>query len=155
LGSTRSRANWPIDVTFACGDGRADRAEAGREAAETNAAALRERLEAMQVQLAEAHAALQAAAAADARADRAEQGRDAERSRADALVNRVHVVQVELATAEAEGTALTIETAELTAQVKAAKGHCHVNFRRQPEIRDDFAANITLRFGPACPAARR
>ena len=27
-------------------------------------------------------------------------------------------------------------------------------FVRQPEVRDDFAAHITLRFGRTCPAAR-
>jgi hypothetical protein len=58
---------------------------------------------------------------ANERADHAETGRDAERARADALADRVHVMQVELAKAEAEGNSLTIETAELTAQVKAAK----------------------------------
>ena len=35
---------------------------------------------------------------------------------------------------------------------------CHgivtLTFVRQPEVRDDFAAHITLRFGRTCPAAR-
>ena len=29
-----------------------------------------------------------------------------------------------------------------------------LTFVRQPEVRDDFAAHITLRFGCMCPAAR-
>jgi hypothetical protein len=73
--------------------------------------------------------------AADARADAAERGRDAERARADALADRVHVVQVELAKAEAEGDALTIETAELTAQVKAAKAEAREAQDRAEELR--------------------
>jgi chromosome segregation ATPase len=134
-------------AAIAQADGRANRAEAGREAAETNAAALRERLEAMQVQLAEAHAALQAAAAADARADRAEQGRDGERARADALRERIGTMQAEAATlqaqlakSEAEGNALTIETAELTAQVKAAKAEAREAQDREEELRQADAA---------------
>jgi hypothetical protein len=104
----------------------------------------------MQMQLAEAHAALQAAAAADVRADRAEQGRDGERARADALRERIDTMQAEaatlqaqLATAEAEGDALTIETAELTAQVKAAKA----------EAREAQDAAEALRQAPRCRAA--
>ena len=65
---------------------------------------------------------------AAARADRAEQGRDGERTRADAertradgLADQLRVAQVEFAKAEAEGDALAVETAELTAQVKAAQ----------------------------------
>jgi hypothetical protein len=60
--------------------------------------------------------------AADARADQAEQGREAERTRADALRDRIEGLQVELAKAEAEGDALTIETAELTARARTQGG---------------------------------
>ena len=34
------------------------------------------------------------------------------------------------------------------------KGIVTLTFVRQPEVRDDFAAHITLRFGRTCPAAR-
>jgi hypothetical protein len=56
-----------------------------------------------------------------ARADRAEAGRDAERARAEVLRDRIEALQVQLATAEADGSALTIETAELTAQLNQAR----------------------------------
>jgi hypothetical protein len=36
----------------------------------------------------------------------------------------------------------------------AAAGIVTLTFVRQPEVRDDFAAHITLRFGRMCPAAR-
>ena len=62
---------------------RADQAEAGRDNERARADDLRDRLIAMQEQLADAHAALQAAEEAKARAGRAEQGRDQERGRAD------------------------------------------------------------------------
>jgi cell division protein FtsB len=65
----------------------------------------------------------------------AERGRDAERARADALANRVHVMQADLAKAEAEGDALPIETAELTAQVKAAKAEAREAQDRAEELR--------------------
>jgi DNA repair exonuclease SbcCD ATPase subunit len=58
-------------------------------------------------------------AVADER-NRAETGRNAERSRADELRDRIAALQVQLATAEADGSALTIETAELTAQLNQA-----------------------------------
>ncbi len=64
---------------------RAERAEQGRDSERTRVDVLRDRLTTMQAQLADAHAALQAAEAADARADRAEADRNAERERADAL----------------------------------------------------------------------
>ena len=81
---------------------RADRAEQGRDSERAHADALRQRLDAMQDQLNEAHAALQAAEAAGARADRAEQGRDqaeqardTERARADALREQIDAEQAE------------------------------------------------------------
>jgi hypothetical protein len=55
------------------------------------------------------------------RADRAESGRNAERSRADELRDRIEALQVQLATAEADGSALTIETAELTARLNQVR----------------------------------
>ena len=59
---------------------------------------------------------------ANSRAEQAEAGRDAERSRADALRDRIKALQVQLATAEAgDGSALTIETAKLTAQLNQAR----------------------------------
>jgi hypothetical protein len=60
------------------------RAEAGREAERARADALRDRLLAMQEQLADAHGALQAAEATTARADRAE--RDKEEGRASVVI---------------------------------------------------------------------
>ena len=89
---------------------RADRAEAARDAERAQVDALRDRLNAMQEQLADAHAALEAATGADARAhraeadrdaervraDRAEQGREADRSRADALQAKINAMQVQL-----------------------------------------------------------
>ena len=69
---------------------RADRAEAARDVERAGADALRDRLHGMQEQLADAHAALQAAATADARTERAErdkeqveQGRETAEARAD------------------------------------------------------------------------
>ena len=62
---------------------RAERAEADRAEERQRADDLRDRLTAMQEQLADAHAALQAAESADARAVRAEASRDTERQRAD------------------------------------------------------------------------
>lgn len=84
---------------------RADRAEQGREAASARVDALRDRLNAMQAQLADAHAALHAAEAADARAERAEQGREMERTRADALQERLGDTLAQLATAVADAKA--------------------------------------------------
>ena len=69
---------------------RLEHAEAGREGDRARADVLHDRLTTMQEQLADAHAALQAAESADARAVRAEQDKeraeassDAERARAD------------------------------------------------------------------------
>jgi hypothetical protein len=83
------------------------RAEARREAERALADALRDRLLAMQEQLADAHGALQAAEATTARADRAERdkeqaeaGWEAERARADAIRDQVASLQAQLATAE-------------------------------------------------------
>ena len=56
-----------------------------------------------------------------ARAVRAEQGRDAERVRVDELRDRLDDLQRRLAAAEAEGNELTVETAQLTAQLKQAR----------------------------------
>ena len=75
LGALREQLN--------AANARADHAETGRAEERRRADDLRERLIAMQEQLADAHAALQAAAEAGARAGRAEQGRDEERGRAD------------------------------------------------------------------------
>ena len=87
---------------------RADRAEAAVAAERGRADALRDRLNAMQEQFADAHAALQAAelaetrvAAAEGRADRAEQAIAGERARADAVQARLDSTQEQLA-AEAE-----------------------------------------------------
>ena len=60
-----------------------ERAEAGRTEERQRADALRDRLNTMQEQLSDAHAALQASASADARADRTEADRAEERRRAD------------------------------------------------------------------------
>ena len=81
---------------------RADRAEAARDVERAGADALRDRLHGMQEQLADAHAALQAAATAEARAERAErdkeqveQGRETAEARADELRTRLDDMQVQ------------------------------------------------------------
>jgi DNA repair exonuclease SbcCD ATPase subunit len=79
---------------------RADRAEQAIAGERAQVDALRERLNAMQVQFVDAHAALQAAEAADARADRAEADRNAERERADALRGQIEAMQAQLAAEE-------------------------------------------------------
>ena len=100
-------------------------------------------------------------ARAESRADAAERGRDAERARADrldqaltgeraradALRDRIEAMQVDaaslqaqLATAEAEGNSLTVETAELTAQVKAAKAEAREAQEAAEELRQADAA---------------
>src|SRR5271165_5044618 len=38
--------------------------------------------------------------------------------------------------------------------IRSRRGIVTLTFVRQPEVRDDFAAHITLRFGRTCPAAR-
>jgi hypothetical protein len=75
---------------------RADRAEADRTDERRRADDLRDRLTAMQEQLADAHAALQAAEAADARAGQAE--RDKERAEADRAEERGRADRAEAAT---------------------------------------------------------
>jgi chromosome segregation ATPase len=82
---------------------RAERAEQGREGERARADALRDRLNAMQEQLADAHAALQAAESANVRAVRAEQDKEraetaitGERQRADALRDRLDGMQRDL-----------------------------------------------------------
>ena len=87
---------------------RADRAEQGREDERARADALRDRLNVMQAQLADAHAALQRAETADARVEqaerdkeRAEQGREDERVRADALRERLDGLTGKLSDAQA------------------------------------------------------
>jgi hypothetical protein len=116
--------------SIARGEDRAARTEADRNAERTRADALRDRLNGMQEQLAEAHAALQAAAAADARAERAEADRveergradraetatTAERARADALRERIEVLQVQI-TARQE----VIDAAEATRRADDAR----------------------------------
>ena len=84
---------------------RADRAEAARDVERAGADALRDRLHGMQEQLADAHAALQAAATAEARTERAErdkeqveQGRETAEARADELRTRLDDMQVQLTT---------------------------------------------------------
>jgi hypothetical protein len=102
----RAAADTRVDATMVRADAadadrraaeaRAERAEQGRDGERALADALRDRLNAMQEQLADAHAALQAAAAAEARTEQAERDRkraevgwDAERARADALRERI------------------------------------------------------------------
>ena len=68
---------------------RADRAEQGRDAERARVDALRDRVGAMQAQLDEAHASLQAATETERRVVLAEQGGDAKRTRADALRDRI------------------------------------------------------------------
>jgi hypothetical protein len=89
---------------------RAERAEQGRDAERARADALRDRLTTMQEQLADAHAALQAAEVAMTRAqqaeasrdterqraDRAEQGREADRARADVLQAKLDDMRAQL-----------------------------------------------------------
>ena len=108
-----ARLHEQLDVANA----RAERAEVDRAEERQRADDLRDRLTAMQEQLADAHAALQAAESADARAvraeqdkeraeasrdterqraDRAEQGREADRARADVLQAKLDDVQVQL-----------------------------------------------------------
>jgi DNA repair exonuclease SbcCD ATPase subunit len=96
---------------------RAERAEADRAEERQRADDLRDRLNAMQEQLADAHAALQAAAAADTRTEQAERGReraevgwDAERARADALRDRLTTMQEQLADAHAALQAAEVAT---------------------------------------------
>jgi DNA repair exonuclease SbcCD ATPase subunit len=90
---------------FDVANSRAERAEADRADERQRADDLRDRLIAMQEQLADAHAALQAAAAADARAEQAEKGREAERARADALQERLGEMLAQLAAAVADAKA--------------------------------------------------
>jgi chromosome segregation ATPase len=74
-----------------------------RVAAESGRAdMLRDRLNAMQEQLADAHAALQAAEAGDARTARAETDRDEERARADDLRAQIDAFNAELVVMRAE-----------------------------------------------------
>ena len=70
---------------------------------------------------ARADRAEQAIEAEQNRADRAELALAGERTRADALRDRVEDLQRQFAEAEAEGNDLTIETAELTAQLKQVR----------------------------------
>jgi chromosome segregation ATPase len=84
-------------------DARAGAAEADRRAADARA-------DAAAVRADEAHADRRDA---EGRAQRAE-------DRTAELRDRINVLQVQLATAEADGNALTIETAELTAQLNQA-----------------------------------
>jgi hypothetical protein len=63
----------------------------------------------------------QAIATERSRADRAEATVTGERARADQVRDRIEVLQMQLATAEADGSTLTIETAELTAQLNQAR----------------------------------
>jgi hypothetical protein len=96
---------------LAAANGRADRAEAGREAE-------RERANDLAGRLADAQAELAAA-----------------QSQAEAATARaMAAMQADLAKAEAEGDALTIETAELTAQVKAAKAEAREAQDRAEEL---------------------
>jgi chromosome segregation ATPase len=113
---------------------RAERAETDRAEERQRADDLRERLIAMQEQLADAHAALQAAAEAGARAERAEAGRDqergradraeaattAERARADALRERIEALQEQLA-AHQEGADATEAIRQAEAMVDSLR----------------------------------
>ena len=87
---------------------------------------LRARLDAMQAQLADAHATLQAATATatERRAAQAEQGRDAERTRADVLRDRVEAREADLA---------LIRAALDQTQAEARKAHAEVEILRQAE----------------------
>jgi hypothetical protein len=69
----------------AAAEARADRAEQANAGERANVDALRDRLSAMQAQLADANAALQAAEAAEARADRAEQDKERAEAGRDAM----------------------------------------------------------------------
>jgi hypothetical protein len=118
----RAAADTRVDATMARADAadadrraaeaRAERAEQGRDAERARADALRDRLTTMQEQLADAHAALQAAESADARAkqaeadrERAEAGWDAERGRAGALRAQIDELNAEMVAARAEAAA--------------------------------------------------
>lgn len=109
---------------------RATRAEQASATERRRADGLRDRLNTMQEQLSDAHAALQASASADARADRAEADRAeergradraeaataAERARADALRERIEVLQRRL-TARQE----VVDAAEATRKAEDAR----------------------------------
>jgi chromosome segregation ATPase len=121
------------------GDARSDDRDGGRDditravsALEASVASLTKRAEAAETRADQAEnraeqaetradRAEQALSDAQNRVDRAEMGRDAERSPADELRDRIEALRVQLATAEADGSALTIETAELTAQLNQAR----------------------------------
>jgi hypothetical protein len=50
---------------------------------------------------------------------------------------------------------LRLRRGELRERIdETADGIVTLTFVRQPEVGDDFAAHITLRFGRTCPAAR-
>jgi chromosome segregation ATPase len=102
---------------------RAERAEADRSDERRRADDLRDRLIAMQEQLADAHAVLQAAEAADARAGRAEVARAEEQARADALRAQIDALNAEMAaTGAAADRAMADERMRadrLSAQVEA------------------------------------
>jgi chromosome segregation ATPase len=125
---------------------RADRAEQGREGERVRADSLRDRLNAMQGQLADAHAALQRAETADARADRAERdkeraeaGRDAERARADALRDQVTSLQAQLATAEAEAKAVNDRAWATGEQLGAAEQRAETERERADRLASSVA----------------
>jgi chromosome segregation ATPase len=113
--SAEKRADWAetradrAEQALAGERSRADRAEAARDVERAGADALRDRLHGMQEQLADAHAALQAAAKAEARAERAErgkeqieQGRETAEARADELRDRLDDLGAKLTGAQAE-----------------------------------------------------
>jgi hypothetical protein len=108
--------------TVARAENRAVNAEQRAGVAEANATALRDRLNTMQEQLADAHAALETAAAADARTKQAEQDReraeagwDAERASAAALRNTIDELKA------GQTLMADMHAAELTAAHGAAR----------------------------------
>ena len=101
--AARDQAEQATTAERARADALRDRLNAQRVVAETteaHTAALRDRLDAMQAQLTEAHAALQAAVETERRAGQAEQEIAGERTRADALRDRLDASQAQLGAAE-------------------------------------------------------
>jgi chaperonin cofactor prefoldin len=138
-GIARVAVSERISHAMMAGDARSDDRDGGRDditravsALEASVASLTKRAEAAETRADQAEnraeqaetradRAEQALSDAQNRVDRAEMGRDAERSPADELRDRIEALRVQLATAEADGSALTIETAELTAQLNQAR----------------------------------
>jgi chromosome segregation ATPase len=128
-------------------------AEEGREGERARADALRDRLNAMQEQLADAHAALQAAESANARAVQAEQDKEraetaitGERQRADALRDRLDGMQHDL---DAARERMQFSQAALDqAQAEARKARDAAEALRQAEA-DRKARGVLARLRDA------